>query len=120
MPRDEDFSRIDLAALDPDGVFPVRLASDRAALIEYFLALDALGMDAREQKLKQIATLAHRLGGAAGTFGFGVVSNAALALEDRVIDRRPGENPSVQHEAIRQAIDALVGALDEALFNLER
>jgi HPt (histidine-containing phosphotransfer) domain-containing protein len=120
MPRDEDFSRIDLAALDPDRVFPDRLANDRAILIEYFLALDALGMDARERNLKQIATLAHRLGGAAGTFGFSAVSDAALALEERIVDRQPGENSSVQHEAIRQSIDALVRALDDALSNLSR
>jgi HPt (histidine-containing phosphotransfer) domain-containing protein len=111
---------VDLALLDPDGTFPARLAGDRAALIEHARALEALVADAREEKLLQIAKLAHRLAGAAGTFGHHAVSDAALDLETRILDRQPGEKPSQRHPAIGQAIAALVGSLDESLSGLKR
>jgi chemotaxis protein histidine kinase CheA len=102
-----------LAVLDPDGIFPARLAADRAALLGYYRHVWELEPEAREAQLKLIATLAHRLGGAAGTFGFGAVSDAALALEMRIVDCESNETPA-QHAAIRQGIDALFSALDEA------
>lgn len=106
---------VDRSLLDPDGLFPARLAGDRASLADHAKALEALDKGAQSRSLKDIATLAHRLGGAAGTFGYGAVSGAALALEDVVLERRPGENLVVARARVQQAIDALMGALDEAL-----
>lgn len=106
---------VDRSLLDPDGLFPVRLAGDRAALAHHAAAFEALDPGARAASLEDIATLAHRLGGSAGTFGYDAVSGAALALEDVVLERRPGENLAVARARVQQAIDALIRALDEAL-----
>jgi chemotaxis protein histidine kinase CheA len=106
---------VDRALLDPDGLFPVRLAGDRAALAVHADALWTLGAEARKTRLKQIATLAHRLGGAAGTFGYHAISEAALALEDVILERRPGEDHAAAQVLVQQAIDTLVRALDDGL-----
>ncbi|HEY4192479.1 MAG TPA: Hpt domain-containing protein [Mesorhizobium sp.] len=103
----------DLALLDPDGVFAGRLAGDRAALIAW---LDAMQTDgAREEQLKHIATLAHRLAGAAGTFGHVEVGDVALKLEALILDREAGRGVSVRRDAVRLAAAALILALDESL-----
>jgi len=70
-----------LALLDPDGRFLDRLRQDRAALAEL---LRALRKDDGEGKaiLAALETLAHRLAGAAGTFGYGAIGDAAMELED--------------------------------------
>ncbi|MGB3899242.1 MAG: Hpt domain-containing protein [Mesorhizobium sp.] len=106
---------VDRALLDPDGLFPARLAADRAALAGHADALATLDAEARAGRLKDVATLAHRLGGAAGTFGYGAISSAALALEDVILERRPGEDRTAAHERVQRAIDALLRALDEGL-----
>lgn len=74
----------DLALLDPDGSFRHRLASDLQILAR-FSAPALMPAD-----LAEIELLAHRLAGAAGTFGFAEVSDAALALEDAAIEARAG------------------------------
>ncbi|ODT15765.1 MAG: hypothetical protein ABS35_30490 [Kaistia sp. SCN 65-12] len=107
--------QVDRALLDPDGVFPQRLAGDRAFLAASAGDLWTLEAGARESRLRGIATLAHRLGGAAGTFGHHAVSEAALALEDEILDRQPGACLPSWQSRVRQAIDALARALDEAL-----
>lgn len=116
----EDDRRAALAVLDPDGLFPIRLATERLALVEDLRAIDALGMDAAGEILKQIATRSHRLGGAAGTFGFDAVTDAALALEDRILGIRPPEGRPERQASIRQAMEALLGALGAALSSIEQ
>ncbi len=106
---------VDRSLLDPDGVFPRRLADDRAALVGYAGDLWRLEPGEREGRLRQIATLAHRLGGAAGTFGYHAVSEAALLLEDEILGRQPGASDSSWQDPVRRAIDALIQALDACL-----
>jgi HPt (histidine-containing phosphotransfer) domain-containing protein len=111
---------VDRALLDPDGIFPVRLAGDRAALIGDVGDLWTLEAEARELRLHKIATLAHRLAGAAGTFGYPAVSDAALALEEKILGRQPGKNPSAWRNAVQRDIDALLGTLDDSLADARR
>jgi hypothetical protein len=91
MAAEKDRAPIDLALLDPDGTFPVRLAGDRDALAGYADGLWALEAEALRERLREIATLAHRLAGAAGTFGYHGVGDAALALEEQILDRLNSE-----------------------------
>jgi HPt (histidine-containing phosphotransfer) domain-containing protein len=88
----------ELLLLDPDGGFRDRLAADRAALA-------AAGSRRRRGGLTIIA---HRLAGAAGTFGYPEISDAALALEDATIGAAEGE-------AVAVALARLLAALDAAL-----
>lgn len=120
MAGEEERARIDLALLDPDGTFPARLAGDRDTLVGYADGLWALEAGALEERLKQIATLAHRLAGAAGTFGYRDVGDAALALEERILDSQPGEDLSLWQVPVRQAMEALVRTLEEGLAYPER
>lgn len=94
--------------LDPDGAFVKRLRADRAALAELSCELRAAPDEAGRRPLAGLVVLAHRLAGAAGTFGYGRVGHAAQALEDAAAGRRR-----------RSAVDAAIGtlrlALDEAL-----
>lgn len=106
---------IDLSLLDPDRTFPVRLAGDRDALSGLADGLWQLEEQASAVRLKQIARLAHRLAGAAGTFGHHNVSAAALFLEETILDRKPDNDPCRWHVYVRQAMDALAGVLEEAL-----
>ena len=120
MAGEKGQTRIDLALLDPDGTFPARLAGDRDTLAGYADNLWALDAGALRERLKEIATLAHRLAGAAGTFGHQDVSDAALALEGQVLDRLESEDLSMLQAPVRQAMDALVGALEDALVRAKR
>ncbi|MBN9036480.1 MAG: Hpt domain-containing protein [Rhizobiales bacterium] len=81
----------ELALLDPDGTFAERLAGDRAAFAALAAALDEADDDGA---LADIQLLAHRLGGAAGTFGYAEVGEAALDLEESIIALREGEGDS--------------------------
>lgn len=99
----------ELALLDPDGTFARRLAGDRAALAALAAAL---GDAADDGPLADIQLLAHRLGGAAGTFGHADVSEAALDLEEAVVALRHGEGDSAV-AAGRLAV--LLATLDLAL-----
>lgn len=119
MPRRTEAAPVDLAALDPDGTFPARLAGDRAALFDIARDLWDLEAEPQETRLKQIATLAHRLGGAAGTFGFGAVGAAALALEDTIVEPQPDKKPARRRVAIASAIETLLRELDAGLADLE-
>ena len=99
----------ELALLDPDGAFAQRLAGDRAALAALAPALEEAGDDGA---LAGIQRLAHRLAGAAGTFGHFVVGEAALDLEESVIALREGEGD----EAIAASqLSVLLAAIDVAL-----
>jgi len=96
----------ELALLDPDGSFIRRLAEDQAVLA----ALGAGPFD--DGALAGIQLLAHRLAGAAGTFGHAAVGAAALDLEEGVIDLRDGRGTSA---AISRRLAVLLAALDAAL-----
>ncbi|HEY1385296.1 MAG TPA: Hpt domain-containing protein [Dongiaceae bacterium] len=74
----------DLAVLDPDGSFVCRLRHDRDALARLACGLWTTAEDARRARLAEIEELAHRLAGAAGTFGYERVGMAALELENDV------------------------------------
>lgn len=111
-------SPMDRALLDPDGVFPGRLIADRAVLLALATGLqDAADYD---ERLRRMATLAHRLGGAAGTFGYHAISESALLLEDAILDRQPGDGPSTRQgglrpDTVRRAAEALLVALDDGI-----
>jgi HPt (histidine-containing phosphotransfer) domain-containing protein len=73
--------------------------------------------ETRAERLKQVATLSHRLAGAAGTFGYAEISDAALALEEFILDRPPGQSASAWLDPVRRAADMLVRTLDEGLLS---
>jgi chemotaxis protein histidine kinase CheA len=70
-----------LALLDPDNSFPKRLRRDRAVLAKLLQALRGADGDT-SVLLAAMETLAHRLAGAAGTFGYDAIGDAAMGLED--------------------------------------
>jgi HPt (histidine-containing phosphotransfer) domain-containing protein len=88
----------ELRLLDPEGSFRDRLAADRAALAK-------AGSGRRPGRL---TTIAHRLAGAAGTFGYPEISDAALALEDAAIE-------GAGEQAMAAALARMLAALDAAL-----
>jgi len=104
-------SAADLARLDPDGAFAVRLAEDRLMLARFADFLDDNPADV--DVLADLESLAHRLVGAAGTFGYPEISEAALALETGVHAARL----SVQSGYVVGApsLDGLLGAIDAAV-----
>jgi HPt (histidine-containing phosphotransfer) domain-containing protein len=116
MPEPEGATRAELALLDPDGSFAARLAGDRAALVA--LAETGRSSDAAETPglLAEMEVLAHRLAGAAGTFGYAAVGAAALDLEDSLVEhRRSADGPG--EIRVREALSRLLRALDDALAN---
>jgi HPt (histidine-containing phosphotransfer) domain-containing protein len=107
----EAASAADLLLLDPDGTFPARLAEDRGALARLARGLRAASPARRDHSLAEIETLAHRLAGAAGTFGYGAVGDAALELEHAVAAaRRQGGRVTVD-----RSLAGLLSALNRAL-----
>lgn len=82
--------RTGLELLDPDGAFRARLAADRHSLEQLAADLWRLAPTVRQQRLAAIESLAHGLAGAGGTFGFVAISDAALALEELLIEQRQG------------------------------
>jgi chemotaxis protein histidine kinase CheA len=105
----------DLALLDPDGAFLSRLAEDRAALTALARGLWTASPRARRRRLAEIEVLAHRLGGAAGTFGYAAVSAAALDLEDRVPTGREVADPSECRSTVAPGLAGLASRLDDTL-----
>lgn len=98
-----------LALLDPDGRFSQRLADDHAAFMVLAGSLERVDDDGA---LADMQRLAHRLAGAAGTFGHPAVSEAALDLEESLISLREGEEDS---KATARRLVALLAALEAAL-----
>jgi HPt (histidine-containing phosphotransfer) domain-containing protein len=113
MPEERSITAAELALLDPDGAFSSRLAADREVLTELARGLRTAAAEARQRRLAEIEALAHRLGGAAGTFGYAAVSAAAFELEARIGVERGGTGG--QSVKIDEGVAALVRALDEAL-----
>lgn len=103
----------DLALLDPDGSFALRLAEDRAALGSLARVLDGTAAAGETRDgLAAIELIAHRLAGAAGTFGHAAVSAAALDLEAHVIAQRKGNG---RPRAAALGLAGLLAALDRAV-----
>ena len=113
MPEGRSITAAELALLDPDGAFWSRLAADRDVLTGLARGLWTAPAESRIRRLAEMEMLAHRLGGAAGTFGYMAVSGAAFELEARIAAQRAGaEDPFVE---IENRLAALVRTLDEAL-----
>ena len=103
----------ELRLLDPEGRFRARLAADRRLLAGLSRQLWRESPRGRQDRLEEIETLAHRLAGAAGTFGFAAVGEAALALEDVLIEQREGLLRG-ERAALAARLAALTEALDRA------
>ena len=113
MPEGRSTTAAERTLLDPDGTFSSRLAADRDVLTGLARGLGSAPTETRQRRLAEMEALAHRLGGAAGTFGYMAVSEAAFELEARIAVRRGrAEGPLVE---IESRLAALLGALDEAL-----
>ena len=102
-----------LALLDPDGSFIERLRQDHATLL---ILLEALGDEAGEKEahLAELRRFAHRLAGAAGTFGHDEIGEAAMVVEDCLTD---GAKPLPIHSIDTALWEAgrLYALLDRAL-----
>lgn len=113
MPEGKSITAAEIALLDPDGTFSSRLAADRDVLTGLARGLESAPTESRQRRLAEMEALAHRLGGAAGTFGYMAISAAAFELEARIVARRGGaEGPFAE---IENRLAALMGVLDEAL-----
>jgi DNA-binding response OmpR family regulator len=99
--------------LDPDGSFRQRLSDDRAALSALANKLEQRG----DRVLAAVSVLAHRLAGAAGTFGRDEVGEAAALLEQRaetVLAAGPQDRRRLV-TLVRGDIANLIGLIDLAL-----
>ena len=96
-----------LALLDPEGKFRHRLREDcqRVAVLRRALSL---GSEAEQSARLELERVAHRLAGAAGTFGFAEVSTIALEVEDILVAGR-----SSPFELM--ALNGAAGRLERAL-----
>jgi HPt (histidine-containing phosphotransfer) domain-containing protein len=104
-----------LAVLDPDGSFVCRLRSDRDTLTSLAHGLWSTPENVRRARLAEIEELAHRLAGAAGTFGYERVGMAALELEDCVAAKASGADHCEGRSAIDTGLAGLRRALDGSL-----
>lgn len=104
-------SAAELARLDPDGSFAGRLARDRADLARLAEALAEGASDGRDHILAGIEVLAHRLAGAAGTFGYTEAGAAAFDLEEAAIALRqaPSGGRAALDGSLTRLLDALAG-----------
>ena len=113
MPEGRSTTAAERTLLDPDGTFSSRLAADRDVLSGLARGLGSAPTETRQRRLAEMEALVHRLGGAAGTFGYLAVSDAAFELEARIAVRRgEGESPFAE---IEDRLAALLGTLEEAL-----
>jgi len=104
----------ELRLLDPEGGFLARLVADRRRLAGLTHRLWRVSPQLRQDRLREIESLAHRLAGAAGTFGFVATGDAALALEELLIEQRQGLIGSEQ-AAVSARLATLADALDQAI-----
>lgn len=115
MTEKKAISAADLRLLDPDGTFPSRLKGDREVLAALARGLWRASAQERQGRLAEIEALAHRLGGAAGTFGYGAVSVAAFALQDCIAEGAGAADPTECRPAIEAGLASLLRTLDDAL-----
>lgn len=94
-------SAADLRLLDPDGSFRERLEADRRALAELSDTGD----------MAELKRIVHGLAGAAGTFGHGAISEAAIEIDDALTAGRPVD---------AAALARLLAALEQALGKPEK
>jgi HPt (histidine-containing phosphotransfer) domain-containing protein len=94
-------TKADLDILDPDGRFRVRLEADRRRLAE-------LSDDGDRNELRRVV---HGLAGAAGTFGYREIGDAAIALDDKF---------AAGERVLPVDIARLVAALEQALGKPEK
>jgi HPt (histidine-containing phosphotransfer) domain-containing protein len=88
----------DLAVIDPDGSFRLRLARDLETIRGLIVAMDA----------RRLETIVHRLAGAATTFGYDEIGGIAAGLDDAFIAaRETGRGPP--------DVAPLIAALESAL-----
>jgi HPt (histidine-containing phosphotransfer) domain-containing protein len=85
----------DLHILDPDGEFRQRLSDDHKALASLSDSHD----------LRPLKVIAHRLAGAAGTFGYPELGDTATTLDEHLR----------VHEVMPQDVARLLAALEQAL-----
>lgn len=118
-PTPEGPTGADLTLLDPDGAFSARLAEDHNVLGKLARGFRAASPARRDRFLAEIEVLAHRLAGAAGTFGHGAVSAAAFELEHCIIAAR-GRSDGPDGKTIDRCLTGLLGALVHAIGPLSR
>lgn len=104
----------ELRLLDPEGGFLARLVADRRRLAGLTHRLWRVSAQLRQDRLREIESLAHRLAGAAGTFGFVATGDAALALEELLIEQRQGLLGG-EPAAVSARLATLADALDRAI-----
>ena len=115
MPEEKGMTAADLLLLDPDGAFPSRLKEDRDVLMALARGLWKASGEGQQRCLAEIEALAHRLGGAAGTFGYGAVSTAAFALQDGIAAGAEAADSAECRSAIEAGLASLLRTLDDAL-----
>jgi HPt (histidine-containing phosphotransfer) domain-containing protein len=117
MPEKRLPTPAELALLDPDGAFLDRLRNDAASLARHARGLWTTTAAARRRRLIAIVDLAHRLGGAAGTFGYEKIGSAAQELEDVIV---AGGGRASDRGAERYPIDSSLTGLQTAISEVLR
>ncbi len=102
-----------LARLDPDGSFRQRLIDDHRALTALGRRIHQRG----DRVLVSLAKLAHRLAGAAGTFGYERIGDAAASLEHHAETTLAATGPSRRKllALVEPEIDSLAALMDAAV-----
>jgi HPt (histidine-containing phosphotransfer) domain-containing protein len=95
MARRPNPSAADLQILDPDGTFQQRLRDDHKAV----------GALSDAHDLRPLKVIAHQLAGAAATFGYPDLGDAATALDEHFR----------HHDVAAEDVARLLATLEEAL-----
>jgi DNA-binding response OmpR family regulator/HPt (histidine-containing phosphotransfer) domain-containing protein len=103
---------------DFDGSFRQRLADDRAGLAMLRAKIGTGG----DRVFAALATLAHQLAGAAGTFGYDAIGDAAAAVEERAEAARDASGAHRNKLAPRVAseVERLIALIDGAGTDLDK
>jgi len=94
-------TKTDLKVLDPDGSFRDRLEADRRRLAEL----------SDHNDLNELRRVVHGLAGAAGTFGYREIGEAAIALDDKF---------AAGERVLPADVARLMAALEQALGKPEK